>query len=130
MKNFLLLVLFALLFAAVCQAQSSPFQLVSVSSTKVKIKIVSETKLYNVALVAGSQTYEGSALSVSKNFVRLSNGSTFIEGSSGLPFPMQLQLSPSTEITISGFAASKGFKATKVMFLTEKNAKPLYLDIP
>jgi len=132
MKKFLMVVLSCLLFATVCQAQSAPFKLLSVSANEVKIKTLSETTLYDIALVADSQTYKGKSFSNTKGDVKLPGGATAIAGSS-LLLPSQygaMQLSPGTEATISGFNAPKDFKAKSVMFLTKKDAKPLYLDIP
>jgi len=132
MKKFLMVVLSSLLFAAVCQAQSAPFQLVSVSANEVKIKVLSATTLYSVALAADSQIHQGKSFSNTKGDVKFPSGATAMAGSS-LMLPSgwgPIQLPPGTEVTISEFGAPKDFKAKSVMLLTEKNAKPLYLSVP
>ncbi|MCL1981070.1 MAG: hypothetical protein FWG62_08360 [Proteobacteria bacterium] len=129
MKKLLMLVVSGLLLAAVCQAESPPFQLVSVTANAVQFKVVSATTLYSVALVADSHTCEGKRFQNTKGDIQFPNGSTAIPGSS-LLFPKQLKLAPGSEITISDFKTPKDFKAKSVMFLTEKGAKPLHLDVP
>ncbi|MDR2607252.1 MAG: hypothetical protein LBC57_02575 [Treponema sp.] len=115
-------------------AQSSDFQVLSASGKEVKIKVINDTKLYSVALAAGSQTYEAGALANEKGDVRWANGSRFWAGSS-LPMPKEfgvgaMQLTADSEIVFSEFGAPDGFTPEQIMILTEPEAKPIYLRKP
>jgi hypothetical protein len=115
-------------------AQSSGFQVLSASVEGVKIRVINETKLYSVALVAGSQVYEAGSFANEKGDVRWANGSIFRAGSS-LSMPKEfgvgaMRLTAGTEIGFTEFGAPADFKPERIMILTEPKAEPIYLRIP
>jgi hypothetical protein len=115
-------------------AQTSDFQVLSAAADQVKIRVLNDTKLYSVALTAGSQIYEAGSLSNEKGDVRWANGSVFWAGSS-LPMPKTfgvgaMRLTAGAEIVFMEFDVPADFKLDQIMILTEPEAKPIYLRKP
>jgi hypothetical protein len=115
-------------------AQSSDFQVLSASGEEVKIRVINDTKLYSVALTAGSQIYEAGSFANEKGDVRWANGATLLAGSS-MSMPKRhgigaMQLTAGTEIIFTRFNTPADFTPEQIMILTEPEAKPIYLRKP
>jgi hypothetical protein len=133
MKRLIFMVGMLVLTLTFANAQSSNphFRVLSASVEQVKIRVIKDTKLYSIALTAGSKIYGARYLANKKGDVRWANGSTFRAGSS-MPMPKSgaMQLTAGTEIVFTGFGAPADFKFKQIMILTEPEAKPIYLRKP
>ena len=106
------------------------FEILSFSNDSVQFKAVRETKFYAIALMSGSEVFEGKSFSNSVGTVKWANGSQFWAGSSmGMPatFGVGAMTLPERAIlTVYGFGTPDAFKTTKIKFVTEGTTEMYY----
>jgi hypothetical protein len=122
MKRLIFMVGMLMLTLTFANAQSSDshFQVLSASVEQVKIRVIKDTKLYSIALTAGSQIYEAKLLAFVKDGLRWE-----------IKMPGALkEAAAGAEIIFEEFDAPTDFKLEQIMILTEPEAKPIYLPKP
>ena len=108
------------------------FEIISFSNDSVRFKAVVETKLYAVALMSDSQTFEAGTFSNSEGTVKWANGAQFRAGSI-VRMPAThgvgaMTLPKGAVVKVFGFKTPENFKAEKIRFTTD-DTNEMYYDI-